>query len=592
VERVSVVVGSPLTLTRTFHVPCSAEATSASRIASGIKAAIRARPKDACENPVRQGWDHMSDAFFEPLTGLDAWFLYAERHEAPLHIGATYIFEGTPQVEGGRGALGLARTIEERLHLVPRYRQKVMWLPGNLGSPVWVDDPDFDLSYHVRRAALPSPGDDATLRDYTARVFARPLDLNKPLWEMTVIEGLSGGRVAVVNKVHHAMVDGISTVDLATLLLDAEPTPTSYGRPKRWRPRPAPSRSELMRAALSRLAPADALKQVTKLRPRQVVDSLMRSPWSGGLHLALAYLRPGAPLFFNRPIGPHRRVQSVAVPLQHLKNIKSAFGGTVNDAVLAIIGEAMWRWLDDRGEAVPQKLRVFAPVSVRDESQRYRLGNLVSAMVVEIPLGAMTPKARLARVTAATGDLKRSRQAVAAGTLTQLANWAPATLQALAARLMTSQPQFTRQSVINLVATNVPGPQAPFYTGGAQLLEFWPLVAIYHSLGLNLAIVSYNGSVHFGMLADRDLVPDLDDFAKHLKQSADDFEKAAAPRRATGSAARRTRGAGSSRTPRTRKQPPKEPVDLRVDDQPVMAAPNGDRGDVGADAAAEVHDVV
>src|SRR5476649_50807 len=159
----------------------------------------------------------MTDTHSEPLTGLDSWFLYGERHEAPLHIGATYIFEGTPQFKGGRGALGLAQTIEERLHLVPRYRQKVMWLPGNLGNPVWVDDPDFDLSYHVRRAALPRPGDDAALRDYTARVFARPLDLSKPLWEMTVVEGLSGGRVAVVNKVHHAMVDGISTVDLATL---------------------------------------------------------------------------------------------------------------------------------------------------------------------------------------------------------------------------------------------------------------------------------------------------------------------------------------------------------------------------------------
>src|SRR5712664_2581488 len=203
----------------------------------------------------------MSKTFFEPLSGLDAWFLYAERYEAPLHIGATYIFEGTPQVKGGRGAQGLARTIEERLHLVPRYRQKVMRLPGNLGNPVWVDDPDFDLSYHVRRAALPSPGDEATLRDYTARVFARPLDLNKPLWEMTVVEGLSGGRVAVVNKVHHAMVDGISTVDLATLLLDPEPTPATHKRPRRWQPRPAPTRSQLISRAAAELSPLDALKK-------------------------------------------------------------------------------------------------------------------------------------------------------------------------------------------------------------------------------------------------------------------------------------------------------------------------------------------
>ncbi len=549
----------------------------------------------------------MTEAFYEPLAGLDAWFLYAERHEAPLHIGATYIFEGTPRVAGGRGALGLARTIEERLHLVPRYRQKVMWLPGNLGNPVWIDDPDFDLSYHVRRAALPSPGDDATLRDYTARVFARPLDLNKPLWEMTVIEGLSGGRVAVVNKVHHAMVDGISTVDIATLLLDSEPSPARHGRPKRWKARPAPSRGELIRSAVEGLSPANALKQLASLRPQQLLEGVMRSPWLGGLQLALAWLRPGAPLFFNQQIGPHRRVQSVRVPLQHLKDVKAAFGGTVNDVVLAVIGEAIWRWLDDRGEAVPPALRVFAPVSVRDDSQRYQLGNMVTGMVVEVPLGPMTPKERVRRVTSATGDLKRSRQAVAAGTLTHLANWAPATLQALAARVMTSQPQWTSQSAINLVATNVPGPQMPFYTGGAQLLEFWPLVAIYHSLGLNLAIVSYNGSVHFGMLADRDLVPDLDDFARHLERSATDFQAAATHRsRARRSAARRAPIApiapvapnpansfDSARTSgRSRKQPAEKPIDLRVANQTVVAAPNGDRGDVGTDAAAEVHDVV
>jgi diacylglycerol O-acyltransferase / wax synthase len=501
----------------------------------------------------------VTDTHSEPLAGLDSWFLYGERHEAPLHIGATYIFEGSPSVDGGRGALGLARTIEERLHLVPRYRQKVMWLPGNLGNPVWVDDPDFDLSYHVRRAALPSPGDDATLRDYTARVFARPLDLNKPLWEMTVIEGLSGGRVAVVNKVHHAMVDGISTVDLATLLLDAEPTPAKYQKPKRWKARPAPTQGDLVRRIAAELSPIDALKKLTRLRPQELVETVMRSPWAGGLQLALAWLRPGSPLFFNQRIGPHRRVHSVKVPLQHLKDVKSAFGGTVNDVVLAVIGEAMARWLDERGEAVPHALRIFAPVSVRDDSHRYKLGNLVS-------------------------DLKRSRQAVAAHTLSNLANFAPATLQALAGRVVTSQPMWSQQSVINIVATNIPGPQFPFYTGGAELIDIWPLVAIYHSLGLNIAIVSYNGNVHFGLLADRDLVPDLDEYARHLAETVSDF------RQATVSTKRNVRSSGGSTRPR--KKAAKKPVHLGIDDQPVVAAPNGDRGNIGSKAAAKVHDIV
>ena len=310
----------------------------------------------------------------------------------------------------------------------------------------------------------------------------------------------------------------------------------------------------------------------------------MRSPWSGALQLALAWLRPGSPLFFNQRIGPHRRVHSVKVPLQHLKDVKSAFGGTVNDVVLAVIGEAMARWLDERGDAVPSTLRVFAPVSVRDDTHRYRLGNLVSGMVVEVPLAPMTPRQRLNLVTAATGDLKRSRQAVAAHTLSNLANFAPATLQALASRLVTSQSQLSNQAVINIVATNIPGPQFPFYTGGAELLDIWPLVAIYHSLGLNVAIVSYNGSVHFGLLADRDLVPDLDDFGRHLGEAVADFKKATAGKK------RSVRSAGGSARPR--KKTAKKSVHLGVDDKTVVAAPNGDGGDVRSDTAAEVHDIV
>ncbi|HET7466521.1 MAG TPA: wax ester/triacylglycerol synthase family O-acyltransferase [Candidatus Dormibacteraeota bacterium] len=529
-----------------------------------------------------EGGGTVTRPYFEPLVGIDTWFLYAERHEAPLHIGATYIFEGTPRVKGARGALGLARTIEERLHLVPRYRQKLMWPPGGVGNPVWVDDADFDLSFHVRRAALPSPGDDDTLRDYVARVFARPLDLDKPLWEVTIVEGLTGGRVAVVNKVHHAMVDGISTVDLATLLLDVEPEPTRGARPRRWKARPAPDRNELLAYVTKAMSPLELLKDITKLHPREVLDAVLRSPWTGGLQLALSWLRPGTPLFFNQPIGPHRRVQSVKVPLQWFKDVKTAFGGTVNDVVLAVIGEAMSRWLDDRGDAIPESLRVFAPVSVRDETQRYRLGNLVSAMVINVPLAPMLPKDRVHMVTAATGDLKRTRQAVAAQTLTQIATWAPATVQNLAGTLMTSQMRWSPQSVINLVVTNIPGPQIPFYTGGAELLDVWPFVSIYHSLGLNIAVVSYNGSVFFGVLADRDLVPDLDDFARHLERSASDYhESATKPARKSG-----------RRTTRPRQKAAKQPVDLGVHHEPVVAAPNGDRRDVRPKTAAKVHDLV
>jgi len=529
----------------------------------------------------------MTQSHFEPLVGLDTWFLYGERHEAPLHIGATYIFEGTPQVKGGRGAQGLARTVEERLHLVPRYRQKLVWRPGNLGNPVWVDDADFDLSFHIRRAALPGPGDDATLRDYVARVFARPLDLDKPPWEMTIVEGLRGDRVAMVSKVHHSMVDGISTVDIGTLLLDPTPEPAKFGRPKRWRPRPGPTQSELLRNALENLSPFEAGKQFLRLRPAQLVEAVMQSPWSAGLQLALAWLRPGTPLFFNRTIGPHRRVQSVNAPLQALKDMKNSWGGTVNDAVLAVIGEAMSRWLFERGEMVPETMRVFAPVSVRDESRRYALGNLVSAMIVEVPLAPMLPRDRVQLVSAKTGDLKRSREAVAARTLTQIASWAPSTIQGLAGRLVTGQMRSSAQAVVNIVATNIPGPQFPFYTGGARLIEVWPFVPVYHSLGLAIAIVSYDGGMHFGLLADRDVVPDLDEFARHLEESIAEYREAALK-----PAKRRRAAATSSRTARPRKQTAKQPVHLGVHDEPVVGSPNGDGRNVRPQAAAKVHDVV
>jgi diacylglycerol O-acyltransferase len=466
--------------------------------------------------------------FFEELTALDAFFLHAERSEAPLHIGAVYVFEGESRVAGGRGAAGVEETLRERLHLVPRYRQKVRFRPLNLGHPLWVDDPDFDLGYHVRRATLPRPGNDAALRDFTARVFASRLDTARPLWELYVVEGLSGGRVALVNKVHHAMVDGISSVDVATLLFDIEPdrqAPLAVEEP--WTPRPQPDELSLARNSI------DGLRQLANVNPftlpfrlpqvvRGVAEEAMASPWAGAAALALSLVRPGPQLFFNRMIGGHRRVHHVSVPLAGAKAVKDLFVCTVNDVILAVVAEAVHRWLAERGETAPESMRVFCPVSVRDPSQRYSLGNLVSGMIVDLPLTAMPIVTRLAHASAATGELKRSGQAVAAQSLTALTSWAPPTLQALGSRLA-SEPRFGLQSRVNMVVTNVPGPQVPFYTGGARMLEVWPFVPIYHTLGLNLAAVSYDGRIHFGLTADRDLVPDLSRFARHLERSFADF---------------------------------------------------------------------
>jgi len=469
--------------------------------------------------------------FFEELTAMDAFFLYAEREEAPLHIGAVYIFEDHPRAPGGRGAQGIVETLEERLHLVPRYRQKVRFRPLNLGHPVWVDDADFDLSYHVRHAVLPPPGDDAALREFAARVLARRLDASRPLWEMYIVEGMTSSRVALINKVHHAMVDGLSSVDIGTLLFDIEPEQQPRTT-EPWEPRPGPDELSL---ALSSLKGLGRLASVNPLalnpwRLRQRLPELVKgaaeealaTPWAGAASLAMSLVRPGSQFFFNRLIGPHRRIHHLSVKLATLKEVKDLFAASVNDVVLAVVAEGMHRWLRERGETPPAVMRVFCPVSVRDPSQRYALGNRVSGMVVELPIGDMPPVTRLARISADTSELKRSGQAIAANSLTAVTSWAPATLHALGSRIA-SEPRFGLQSRVNMVVTNVPGPQVPFYTGGAQLLEVWPYVPVYHTLGLTVALVSYNGDVHFGLTSDRDLVPDLDRLARHMDGATSEF---------------------------------------------------------------------
>jgi WS/DGAT/MGAT family acyltransferase len=465
--------------------------------------------------------------FFEDLSSLDAFFLYAERPEAPLHVGAVYVFEGRPQVRGGRGAQGIARTLEERLPLVPRYRQRVRFRMLNLGHPVWVDDEDFDLTHHLQRVTLPAPGSDAALRELAARAFANPLDTSRPLWELTLVEGLSGNRVALISKVHHAMVDGVSNVDVGTLLLDPEPEPAAAQPMAPWRARPGPDERTLASRDL------DGLRRTITSNPillpfraprliREAVDGLVGTPWAGAASLALSFVRPGHHLFFNRVVGPSRALRHVSVSLADLKGVKEVMACTVNDVVLAVVAEATSRWLVERGEDVPERMRVFLPVSVRDDSSQPLPGNRVGGVIVELPLRSMPLVTRLARIAAEVGDLKKSRQALAAQTLTETTRWAPATLQALAGRLA-AEPQLSLQSVVNMVVTNVPGPQSPFYTGGARLLEVWPLVPIYHMLGLSVAVVSYDGMMHVGLLADPNLIPDLDRLSRHVARAAADY---------------------------------------------------------------------
>jgi diacylglycerol O-acyltransferase / wax synthase len=450
--------------------------------------------------------------YFEPLSARDAWFLYAERPLTPLDIGTVYVFEGGSRVAGGRGALGVEETVKQRIHLVPRYRQRIHRVPFNLAHPVWVDDPHFDLGAHIRREVLPPPGDGASLRRLVMRILARPLDMRRPLWEMTVVTGLRGGRVVLVNRAHHAMVDGVSSVDILSLLLDPDPEGYQPEPPgDGWRPRPEPTSWQLIRPLLWNIRPAPGTER-TRL---PAVWQSRRLPWTALLKLGGTMVRPRPDLFFNRTIGPQRSGRGLKVPLAAFKSLKDRYGCTVNDAVLAMVSEGLHRWFKARGESVPEKVRVFCPVSVRAEDGRGRLGNQISGMVLELPTGDLTMEDRLRRINVTTGDLKRTRQAVAADKLAGLADWAPASLLVLAGRLMSNP-----QAGANINVTNIPGPQFPLYTGGAQLLEVWPFAPLYPSMGLGVAIVSYNGNAYFGLTADPGIVEDVEEFTTQLRDAA------------------------------------------------------------------------
>ena len=446
--------------------------------------------------------------------------MYAERASTPLDLGTVYVFEGDSQVPGGRGALGIEQTIKERIHLVPRYRQRIQRVPLNIAHPVWVDDAHFDLGAHVRREVLPPPGDGAALRKLVMRILSRPLDMRRPLWEMTIVTGLHGDRVVLVNRAHHAMVDGVSSVDILTLLLDTTPeTYTPEPPDGEWTPRTAPTSWQLIRPMLWNVG-ANRKDERTVL---PAVWNTTRLPWRSLFKLSGKMVTPRPNLFFNRKIGPQRTGRGLKVPLSAFKALKDRFGCTVNDAVLAVVSEGLYRWFKLRGERVPEKVRVFCPVSVRGDDSRGRLGNQISGMVLELPTGDLTIEERLRSIKVTTGDLKRTRQAVAADKLAGLADWAPPTLLVLAGRLMSNP-----QGGANINVTNVPGPQFPLYSGGAELLEVWPFAPLYPSMGLGVAIVSYNGNAYFGLTADPALVPDVEAFTAKLRDASAACEALAA----------------------------------------------------------------
>ena len=464
-----------------------------------------------------------SGGHLDRLTATDASFLTNETSSSHMHIGGLLIFEGPPPPY-----LDLVDHVRGRLDQVPRFRQRLVTPPLEAGRPLWADDVNFNLKYHIRHTALPEPGGEMQLMRLAGRVFSQQLDRSKPLWEMWLVQGLERDRFAILTKTHHAAVDGISGVDIGTVLFDLEPSPDPPPPQDGWRPQPTPTGAKLVARGLSEAAGAPLRLAESALgavrRPdtaaRHVTDAL---EGVGEIVGALADPAPHVPL--NDPIGSHRRFVFTRSELATLKRIKDTLGGTVNDVVLAVVTGALRSWLHGRGiRTEGLVLQALVPVSVRTENEHGELGNRLTVMRGPLPVYLEDPVRRLRVVTEQMEGLKRSKQALGAEVISRFNDFAPMTLLAQASRLNFSTRLF------NLIVTNVPGPQIPLYVLGREMQEVFPIAFLPENHGLAVAIISYNGSVGFGLLADYDSMEDviavaegIDDSLAELEQAADVF---------------------------------------------------------------------
>jgi diacylglycerol O-acyltransferase / wax synthase len=460
------------------------------------------------------------------LSALDSTFLHLEDHgPAHMHVASVMVFEGTapsPQE--------LVDHVLSRLHLVPRYRQRLAFVPFDQGRPVWADDPHFNPRYHIRHTALPRPADDKALKRLAGRLFSQRLDRSKPLWEIWLVQRLAGGRFALIAKTHHALVDGISGVDITTVLFDtaADPAPTERP-PVPWTAKPLPGPAKLLGEALRERAtvPAEINRGARALlrAPRKALSQVKDGFVSVGAATVAGISAPAPDSPFNVEIGPHRRYTFLDADLAQFKAIKDSLGGTLNDVVLASVSLALGRYLRDRGvDTDGLELKAMVPVSVRADSQRGALGNQVAAMWAPLPVGVENPAECLSQITRAMEDLKKSGQAVGAQVLTNLAGFAPPTILSQAARLQ------ARQRYFNLVVTNVPGPQFPLYVLGRRLQVLYPVVPLARRQALGIAVMSYDGHLGFGLLADFDALPQLESIAQDLAWAIASLARAAGVR--------------------------------------------------------------
>lgn len=456
------------------------------------------------------------------LSATDAAFLYAEDASTQMHVGGVVILDpaGADRPFDYQEIVDL---VESRLSLVPRYRQKVRFVPGRLARPVWVDDDTFDITYHVRRSALPRPGTMEQLDDLIGRLISRPLDRSRPLWEVYVIEGLTGGRVALVNKTHHALVDRIGAVDVAAAILDLAPNRRRLPD-QPWIPAPPPSDIDLVVDAMSDLVnrPSGTL-DVVRLAALDVKSTIGRVGGLAGqvVDLVRTTVSPAPRSVLNVTKTSQRRFATTRAGLPELKAIRAAHGGSLNDVILAVLTGALRTWLLSHGEAVTAttQLRALVPVSQEPGEQAEEAGensvtpsSPVRSYLLDLPVAEPNPVMRLHQVSFAMGAHLEAGRQMSADALLDLGRFAPPTLHALGARVAA---QFSSR-LYNVLVTNAPGPQQELYAAGWPVVAMYPVAPLAVGQALAVAVTSYNGGVHFGVAADRDAIPDIEQFAEHI----------------------------------------------------------------------------
>ena len=458
------------------------------------------------------------------LSTLDASFLYLEDATTPMHVGSVMVFD---EPDDGFDYDRLLQLVSQRIAFVPRYRQRIRQIPGRLANPVWVDDENFDVTYHVRRSALPKPGTDEQLQEFVSRIQPRALDRRRPLWEVYLVEGLQEGRFAIITKSHQALVDGVNAVDIAHVIVDGDPAAEALVTDT-WRPSQEPSGVELLTGAL-----VDAVR-----RPSQIVENirggLVDLKAVGGRALAAAgdvastlartAARPAPISPLNANIGEARRYVMIGTDLDDYKKVRNRLARgnyaddvTINDVVLATISGAFRSWLLTRGEAVHSgtTVRAMVPVSVYDEEQPNRLGSRLTACFVDLPVGEPGPSMRLHQIAFAMRQQMEGGQAVGADSLAELAGFAPPTLHSLGARLGSA----VSRRLFNVVITNVPGPQQALYAADAKMLSTYPVMPLAKGQALSIGLTSYDGGVYYGLNADRDSMPDVDVLGQSIVDS-------------------------------------------------------------------------